>query len=314
MREIERDEWDHFIQRISRVNLMQSWEYGEAQAASRHVRAQRFVLNDDHGQPFALLQALTFTVPLLGGIARINRGPLLFDGADWGEDTPLPLMRAVASTVKEAARKWKWRVLRFSPEFSNSDTARSTLEAAGFHKRISPAWGSIVLNLKNSPPELMSNMAHAWRKNLKAAERAGLVLDDDNSRKNVDDLLLRYSQMQQLKDFQGIPKKLIYELSRQRGSRWDLRVLSAVKDGRKIGGILFIGHGDTCTAIVNWSDAAFRSLRPNNFIYWKAALLYQSLGYSWFDMGGLSDATPEGIARFKREMGGRTYQLVGEWC
>ena len=314
MREIGKEEWDGFIQQIPRVNLMQSWEYGDAQAATRHIRPRRFLLSDEQGKPFALLQALTFTLPILGGIARINRGPLLFESADWGGATPAPLMRAAAAAVKSAARKWNWRILRFSPEFSAGEEARSVMESAGFKKRNAPAWGSIVLDLKNDEAKLLSNMSHAWRKNLKAAQRSGLELTDDRSPESVDFLLSRYSMMQEQKSFQGISKKLIQKLAERRGPRWDFRILTALKDGKKIGGILFIGHGDTCTAIVNWSDADSRSFRPNNFIYWKAVLLYQSLGYSWFDMGGLNEFTTEGIARFKREMGGQPYQLVGEWC
>ncbi|MBI4061618.1 MAG: peptidoglycan bridge formation glycyltransferase FemA/FemB family protein [Elusimicrobia bacterium] len=313
MREIGRDEWNKFIQRIPQVNLMQSWEYGEAQAASRHIRAQRFVLSNEQGQPFALLQTLTFMLPLIGGIARINRGPLLFEGPEYGKDTPEPLMRAAVAAVKTAARTYKWRILRFIPEFADNESTRSILVSAGLRKSRAPAWGSITLNLKRTPEELLSNMSHAWRKNLKAADRAGLELEEDTSRAGVDNLLLRYSKMQKTKDFQGISKNLIYGLSEQRGPRWDLRILSALKGGERIGGILFIGHGDTCTAIVNWSDEIARPLRPNNFIYWKAALLYRSLGYSWLDMGGLNEATPEGIARFKREMGGQSYRLSGEW-
>ena len=36
-------------------------------------------------------------------------------------------------------------------------------------------------------------------------------------------------------------------------------------------------------------------------------------GCKWFDIGGLDETTPKGIAHFKRGLNSNLYELSGEW-
>ena len=56
-----------------------------------------------------------------------------------------------------------------------------------------------------------------------------------------------------------------------------------------------------------------RQVEANSALYWHSIVQAKHSGCRWFDVGGLSDETPKGIADFKRGLNGTPYQLVGEW-
>ena len=69
-------EWDDLLFRCNNINLLQSWEYGEAKRNTEGwipVRSLLLYLN----KPMGVVQTLIKKIPLLGGIARINRAPLI---------------------------------------------------------------------------------------------------------------------------------------------------------------------------------------------------------------------------------------------
>ena len=54
-------------------------------------------------------------------------------------------------------------------------------------------------------------------------------------------------------------------------------------------------------------------MQANSVLLWQAILHAKHTARNWLDIGGLSKATPEGIAKFKQGLNAIPYQLVGEW-
>ncbi len=67
-----------------------------------------------------------------------------------------------------------------------------------------------------------------------------------------------------------------------------------------IGGIYFLGWGDTIYYKFNASDSARLAYRPNDLLVWESMLYAKELGYSMLDFG-LSDWDQEGLLRYKRK-------------
>ena len=78
VREVDYAEWLECIHEFEHTNLLQFWQYGSAKEDASHLwKAIRFAIFDDNEGIIALVQLLVISVPLLGGLARINRGPML---------------------------------------------------------------------------------------------------------------------------------------------------------------------------------------------------------------------------------------------
>jgi lipid II:glycine glycyltransferase (peptidoglycan interpeptide bridge formation enzyme) len=54
-------------------------------------------------------------------------------------------------------------------------------------------------------------------------------------------------------------------------------------------------------------------MQANSVLLWQAILHAKHSACNWFDIGGLNEATPEGIAKFKQGLNAMPYELVGEW-
>ena len=67
-------DWNELLLRCSNVNMLQTWEYGEAKKNTEGWIPVRSMFVDVD-KPIGIAQTLTKKIPLLGGIARINRAP-----------------------------------------------------------------------------------------------------------------------------------------------------------------------------------------------------------------------------------------------
>lgn len=312
LKEIDKNQWDELFSLCNRTNLMQNWEYGEAKKSALLWKPKRFALQDERGKYFGIMQMLTVSLPLIGGVAKINRGPLLFENI-WGNEYPLETIEKSIQAICWAVKKFRWRLMRINPEFPENQNVEELLRNYGFIHKASAAWGSALVSLERPQDEIRASFHSKWRNLLKKSEKSGLEFKLGNTKRDLNILLKNYRLLKRQKGFSGIPDKLFRRMSIQKGLGWNLSVLYACKDGKKVGGLLFAGHGDTCTYLVGWAPSESRALQASYFLIWQAILLFKSLGYRWLDVGGLNEQTLKGIAHFKHGLKGEMYKLVGEW-
>ena len=76
--------------------------------------------------------------------------------------------------------------------------------------------------------------------------------------------------------------------------------------------MFFVRTGNTVTYLIGWSNLEGRKQKANYILLWEGIKYSKKLGVNWFDLGGLNKNTPEGIAHFKKGVGGSKYQMIGE--
>lgn len=310
--EIDRATWDARWNSISFSPLLQSWEYGEAQRHAKRVKVHRFLLQDEKKGPIGLVQVLVLSLPFVGGVARINRGPVFFSGDSLAFDDK-NTFGAVFSALIDTCKRHRWHALKIAPELRAGDEAAAlgVLEQLGFRRR-SVNHASAVIDISRSRDEIRSGFHGKWRNLLNKSEAAGIALEIPAIGDAFPFLAEKYTEMQREKGFGGIPGTLLNELVRQQGPLWNCRILFATHGGERVGAVMVAGHGDTCTYLVGWTSETGRQLQANYFLLWHAMLLFKELGYRCFDVGGLGGNTTAGVGHFKRRMGGEYYALVGE--
>ena len=87
----------------------------------------------------------------------------------------------------------------------------------------------------------------------------------------------------------------------------------SIKANFNISLLVTIMSGDTCTYLIGASNDIGRKLQANTVLLWEAILHAKRLGCKWFDIGGLTEETPKGIADFKKGLNSESYKLLGEW-
>ncbi len=306
--------WDKHWRCVPHTPLLQSWEYGEAKRRSQGVRPERFLIRRSEDiSPVGLMQAIVRSLPLVGGAARINRGPVFIDESFRPVPSPDD-MEAVFHAIKVMAEKRRWRLVKIAPELPPDDEIISCLQGLGFVKQdnLSGA-ASAVIDIARTPEEIRAGFHGKWRNLLNKSEKMGLELELPPAKDALSFLIDEYEKMQQEKNFKGIPSQLLHEMASQKGPTWTCNILFTRYEGKRHGAVMTVGHGDTCTYLIGWTSYEGRRLQSNYFLLWHSMLMMREMGYRYFDLGGLGSNTTEGVEHFKKRLKGQEYSLAGEF-
>jgi lipid II:glycine glycyltransferase (peptidoglycan interpeptide bridge formation enzyme) len=317
VKEISLDQWNKHWQCMPKANMLQSWQYGVAKEQAEGWHALRFLISDNSGHPVALAQILIRSFFLLGGVARLNRGPLLLDELpdDQMVERVLGALRAI---LREALQR-RWWVVQIAPELPDTDTVHKALQRLSLRRLPMPAWASGRLTLRLEEQALLMGLNGKWRNCLRKGERLGVLVTCHNGSDPELNLLINgYAELQRSKGFEGLPEALLRNLALQQGKAWQFGLFIAQAadtpaSDEPIGMLVTIRHGDTTTYLIGSTNNQGRQMQANSVLLWHAILHAKQSGCVWFDIGGLNEATPRGVAEFKKGINAAPYTLVGEW-
>ena len=303
-------EWNSLWICVSKANLLQSWEYGVVKQADGWEPIRLIIL--DNNIPIALVQCLTKTISVFGGIARINRGPVLI--GDQSEETYLIILKKILIEAK----KRNWWVIQIAPEIYHTDTNLSKLKEVGLRKQNQIPWCSGYIDLKKSENDLLMNLDGKWRNLLRKGIKLGVSIESvlPNSN-NLKTLLKSYSLLQKTRGFHGLSEKFIKNLSLQSNAKWRFNLFLAIDSKNDdyneiLGHLVYIRHGDNATYVIGTTHKKGRKMQANSVLLWNAILDAKKSGCSWFDIGGL-DANNAGVSKFKKGLNPTLYELAGEF-
>lgn len=312
---VDEKSWNKLWTQIDYPNLTQSWEYGEAKRADGW-KPFRFVLRDSEGLDIGLMQVLEKSLPILGGVARINRGPMMLTSTPQSSVTANCVVNTSLAIKKLALRK-RWWYTFYSPDLSENQEYRDALISSRYnHLTKKSAQGSIKLSLKPAVEELLKGQKGKWRNLLRKAEKMELIVEDVNDAVMVAEIVDTYKQFQEERGFVGVPIPLLKALIAQnQGENWKVRILRTFTEdnNQSTGFVIVVEHGNCATYLVGWTCDMGRKQQANYLLLWKAIQAAKESGLEWFDMGGVTENTPKGIAHFKQGVGGEQFVLVGEF-
>lgn len=317
--EICREVWDSYWENIDNTNLFQSWEYGVAKSYAENWKPVRFLFKDAKDKPVALVLVLTKTLPLFGGFARINRGPVLLDDVD--STQRIQLVYAILSHLSVLRKRRKWWVIFAAPELMSSESSKDELASIGFqHRQYAPSWASLRLSLADDENKLLSRLNGKWRNLLRKAQRSQLLIEKrDATDSEIDKLICKYAELQKRNNFLGVTGKLVRSLANQKSRSWEFSVYAALvissvtNKHEEVGTLVSIVHGSTATYFMGFTNEKGRSTNANYLMLWQAIQDAKKIGCKWYDLGGCNENTPEGIRHFKSGINAEPYKLIGEF-
>ena len=319
IKESEFLEWQTYIEKCQKINILQYWQYGAAKERSSNWKVIRFIISDDEGKVVAISQFLTRTFPIIGGIARMNRGPLLLRNLDLDHEQAENIALNVVKALLKEAKSRRWWLIQIAPEILDGEGARKYLESIGLKKiPITPS-ASGLLSLESNEDALMKSLKGKWRNCLRKGLKLGVsITKKEGTSEELVTLLKSYHNLQNDKGFSGLSDDLITALAQQEGENWQFTLYIANDElnqniNESIGMLVGIRHGDTVTYMIGYTNDVGRKLQANNVLLWSAILHSKEIGCKWFDIGGLNASTPQGIAHFKQGVNSELYSLIGEW-
>ena len=308
--------WESLVPLISKVNFLQSWQFGAAKEESSKWCAKRFVIMDSDGGPIAIFQMLICKWPIIGGIARINRGPLFM--SEIIDDQNYEILEDSIKLIFDLCIANRLFVLQIAPEFNMlSAEIIAQLKSLGFNRLKNEPWSSALMDLSEPEDFILKKIDGKWRNSMLKGFKQNVnveILSINNT--NIESLITIYESLQIKQNFKGLPSCLIRALAFQSSLNYSFNLFEATTSGPEpfsLGHLVSIRHGDISTYLIGATNNEGRKISVNSFLLWHAILNAKNSGCSWFDLGGLSNSTTSGVAAFKKGLNGIAYQLVGEW-
>lgn len=285
--------WEDALGGFAGASLLQSWAYGAAKAEDGAWSVERLELPD-----VALVQVMVRRLPFgLGGLAWVNRGPLVAPGRDAG-----PVHAALR-------RRYVGRgfYLRVAPAVEEQALA------PGFRSAGRAGWASALLDLGPPEEELRKALHGKWRNVLNKAEREG-ALETGDPEADLPAFLDGYGRFLAER---AVPTTVTPTLlaALDRHSLPHLRPLAHVArhGGEVVGGVLLARYGRGVEYLAGFGTDAGRRLGSGQLLLWRALADARRRGAAFLDLGGLDPLrTPAGIRDFKGGVGGRPYRLAEE--
>lgn len=240
------------------------------------------------------------------------RGPLWHNNA-----VPDALKNAALKFLKKQFSSWRWDFLSIMPELQDNVQNRKFLNGAGF-RRIMTGASTIWLNLGQTEDALRQNLDSNWRNQLKKAEKEKLSISIGGSKaKHYNWLLEREKDQRQNRGYLALPTNFVEAYAEAEkllnAKEQNIVSVTAIENGNKIAGALFLIHGNSATYHIGWASKRARTVNAQNHVLYSGAVTLMERGIQWLDLGGLDTGPQAGIARFKLGMGAAPITLTGTY-
>ena len=304
-------DWDALFARIPRSTLLQSFAYGRAMGRS-YGHVPRLGVIRRAGEPLGLVQTLDRRMLKLFHDRQCYRGPLWLDGSIPDVDT----LEAVFRLLRRACPRNPLSRASLLPELPAGPENEAMLARCGFRK-VAPGYRKVWLDLTRDEEALHAGLARDWRKRLRGAEKAGLVMDIDWKADNLPWLMKLEHDQALDKGFRAMTGPLAVRLRNamvKGGGSNDGAVMVTALDGRTpVACWLFFRHGVCAPSQISWASEAGRRNGATRLVLWKAMQELKRRGVRALDLGGINPDTAPGVTEFKLGTGGEAVETVGQY-
>lgn len=206
-------------------------------------------------------------------------------------------------------------LIQIAPEIDETIEVESMFKELGFKRLSNIPWSSGKMDLSLSEEELLMSLNGKWRNCYRKGKKMGVEVSNvSDSPDELKRLIENYESLKTKKDFSGLTNKLLNSLATKKNPSWNFNIFKAQDENATLLGYLVtVDHGNTSIYLIGITTEEGRRLQANYVMLWKGILNAKKVGCSNFDIGGLTDETPKGVAHFKKGLKATMYSLTGEW-
>jgi lipid II:glycine glycyltransferase (peptidoglycan interpeptide bridge formation enzyme) len=305
----EREAWNQVVLASPAVTFLQSWEWGEVQAAAG-AGYQRLVIDNK-------LVALVVwrKLPLGQSWMYVPGGPV--------GRTPLPsaeLWGAWQQKMLEEAREAGALFVRIDPRVTNEAWVQ-LLTRHGWHKsdnEVQPRQ-TLFLDVTLSEAELLAAMHQKTRYNIRVGEKHGVAVRFSRDATDIEHFVRLAQEVTARSGFHYHPPQYYRTLLQVLGRRDMAELAVAEYQGKVIGVHMLVRFGSTVTYVHGASSHALRHVMASHVLYWESMRRAKTQGATLFDLYGVAPRNAgahhswSGITRMKEGFGGKRIEYIGAY-
>lgn len=294
--DVDAKQWDNLLS-LNNGHPLQSALWGEARRRVDGVEDRRWAAFDG-GEVVWMGRYEIRQIPVGGRVVWIPRGPVSIDH---------PLAMSAHLEFLSMLKEQGYLIC-----FTDPYPQALCNESHGIP--LSASAKTLWLDLKNDKDVLFNNMHKKLRYGVRAAERAGVVLEVTRSPEDVTSFFQLCDQISETKQF-ALPgsEQLLQELlllSRP-DSAYKAHLFVARFGGRLVSGYLSIENGNSLHNIWNGTERSSSKQCPGEAVLWHQVAWGVDAGLSIYDQEGIDEENNPGCYKFKKRLGGEEVTLPG---
>lgn len=315
-------QWNKFvIDNSSPASFLQSFEWGEFNRDVLGREIIRWAVVDEHGQIQAVIQAIKRFLSLGQYFYYCPRGIVYSrqSKVSWAQ-----IFKLIIAKVK--SKRGHAIFVRVNLPYDFVDYKDSFLSRIGFIKpkilsHLKEPGKTLVLDLEQSPEDLLKKMHPKTRYNIRLAERKGVkikVIEHDPKYQHIDifyQLMEETAERDRIKIYSKAYYQDMFKYFSNPQQEFHVKQYQAEFEGQVLSSIMLVYFGDTVTYLHGASANQGRNLMPNHLIQWQAICDAKKAGFKLYDFWGISERNPlwAGITRFKKGFDGKIISYLGTW-
>ena len=295
--------WDQELARFDDCSPFQSYAWGEYRRGLGW-KPYRWAAFNEADEIVAMLQGYVRRYFLGIGLLWSEGGPV-GDVHAWDES----LQQSIQQTAGLRRVYFRFRCDR---ERNIDDVLR--LRAGGWSRPWAPMTSdySMTADLSLTEEQMLKGCERNWRRNLKRANEANLVIREWMN-PDADEIASVYASMQQVKGIEEQHSR--DEIEQLLKSVNDKLVLIRCEDekGQLLSLMAAVVVGTKACSVLSATSERGREFHSSYAIFWAMLRHCQSLGVTSYDLAGIDPVANPGVYRFKRASGATPIELLGEW-
>ncbi|MFW0838124.1 MAG: lipid II:glycine glycyltransferase FemX [Candidatus Komeilibacteria bacterium] len=312
----DRDYYNDFVASQNESQFLQSWAWGEFQHdLGRKVWRIGFKRSN---QLLATAQIISHPLKMDKSYLYIPRGPLFLPGLD--KTTQQEILELLLSKLRDicyATKRENEIFVRLEPD-KNCDR-QAILSLPLQTVRAQQPEHSWLLDLQIEEKDLLKNMHHKTRYNIKLAERKGVHIRHSNRPVDLNHFLYLAKITAARAGFSIWPDHYYEQMLKSLKSSQMVSLWLAEYKKIPLVANLVINFGDTVTYLHGASANKHKEIMAPHLLQWQQIKWAREQGYQYYDFWGVAPTGTakaeawQGITRFKQGFGGRPIKYPGSY-
>lgn len=312
VKEDQKEKWDDFVKASPNSSLLQSFEWGKFQESLGRKIWRLALIDKEKWLASALI--VKHNLPLDKSYLYCPQGPI-FENLKFKIEN----LKLLFNKIKKIAKEEKAIFLRIDPAI-NIQNSEFNIQKLGFiktKKEVQPK-DTLILDITKGEKELLRQMHHKTRYNLRLAQRKGVKIRQSIDLKDIDlfwDLMLETTKRE---GFKSHPKEYYRKQIEVLGKESLVRLFLAEYQDKVIAANIVSFFGNKATYLHGASLYQYREVMAPHLLQWQAILEAKKRSCKFYDFWGIAPQNQPnhpwaGITRFKKGFGGQEMHYLGAW-
>ncbi|MBQ0141196.1 MAG: GNAT family N-acetyltransferase [Prevotellaceae bacterium] len=294
---INREQWDIFVANHPKGNVFQTFEYASVLVLTEN--AAPIVIAAMDGEELIGVMLGSIIVNGSSVLKWVTARSIIIGGPLAKNDNP-QIVSALLKAYRELLPSYViYTEIRPIYSMDNLELDKNGLKRVGHY--------NLVMDITHSLEKLFDSMHKERKRNVKQAEKAGLIFREITDKSSITDVVRLIRQTYERKH---VPLSYIsiFDVVYEQMSAFTHFFGAWTKDGQMIAGQVRLCYGHLMYAWFAGSDDAYFKLRPNDFLMWNVIRWGHEHGYTIFDFGGGGEpGKPYGVRDYKLKYGCECY-------